>query len=221
MSKARDFLESMLQLHLSNLASITNSDVMTIYGPMINALPGAVRDRVEWLSVNRECPDILTIILDTGGGLVDSVERTVGVMRQHYSQVDFIIPDKAKSAGTVFALSGNNIYMDYYSQLGPIDPQFYIDEKWIPAMGYIEKFKELNKKSVDGTLTPLEYMLVDKIDLADLHQYEQAREHSVELLEKWLSEYKFKNWHKTETKGKKVDQKVKQKRGKENSTKIE
>lgn len=55
---------------------------------------------------NKERPDILTIILDTGGGLVDSVERTVGIIRQHYRQVDFIIPDKAMSAGTVFALSG-------------------------------------------------------------------------------------------------------------------
>ena len=56
-----------------------------------------------------------------------SVERTVGIIRQHYFQVDFIIPDKAMSAGTVCALSGDNIYMDYYSQLGPIDPQFFIE----------------------------------------------------------------------------------------------
>ncbi len=86
--------------------------------------------------------------------------------------------------------------MDYFSQLGPIDPQFLIDDKWVPGLGYLEKFEELNEKSVDGTLTPLEYGLVDKIDLADLHRYEQARAHSVELLEKWLTTYKFKNWNK-------------------------
>ncbi len=65
-------------------------------------------------------------------------------------------------------------------------------------MGYLEKSEELNKKSKDGSLTPLEYGLVLKLDLADIHRYEQAREHSVELLEKWLSAYKFKNWKETE-----------------------
>jgi len=220
MSKAREFLESMLEYHLSQLAIIKQSDVMIVYGPMTNDLPGAVRTQIERLINHRDCTEMLTIVLDTGGGLVDSVERTVGVIRQYYGQVDFIIPDKAKSAGTVFALAGDNIYMDFYSQLGPIDPQFYIDEKWIPGVGYLEKFKELNEKSANGTLTPLEYMLIDKIDLADLHQFEQAREHSVELLEQWLSAFKFKNWRKTESTGKKVSQQMKQKRAKDIALKL-
>ncbi len=105
--------------------------------------------------------------------------------------------------------------MDYFSQLGPIDPQFLINDKWVPGLGYLEKFKELNKKSKDGTLTPLEYALVDKMDLVDLHRYEQAREHSVELLEKWLTTYKFKNWSKTETNGNDVTPKMKRKRAKD------
>lgn len=110
MSKVRNFLETMLEYHLSSLALIKKSDVMAIYGPMSNGLPIAVRNQIERLTEDKKCPDILTIILDTGGGLVDSVERTVGVIRKHYRQVDFIIPDKAMSAGTVFALSGDNIY---------------------------------------------------------------------------------------------------------------
>lgn len=215
MAKVRGFIENMLELHLRQLASIRKSDVMAIYGPMHNGLPGTVRDEIERLAENREHQQPLTIILNTGGGLVDPVERTVGVIRQHYDQVDFIIPDQAMSAGTVFALSGDNIYMDYYSQLGPIDPQFYIDEKWIPGMGYLEKFEELNEKSENGTLTPLEYMLVEKIDLADLHRFEQAREHSVELLEKWLPAFKFKNWQIKESTGESVSQEMKQERAKE------
>ena len=102
--------------------------------------------------------------------------------------------------------------MDYYSQLGPIDSQFYIDDKWIPGLGYLEKFNELNEKSENGTLTPLEYMLAEKIDLADLHRFEQARENSLELLEKWLSAFKFKNWNQTESRRKKVNQKMKRER---------
>ncbi len=212
MSEVRRFLEHLVELHLSGLAQICMSDVMAIYGPMSHELPQVVRAESERLSKNEKCNRKLTIVLDTGGGLVDAVERTVDVIRHHYDIVDFIIPDQAMSAGTIFALSGDSIYMDYFSRLGPIDPQFLIDDKWVPGLGYLEKFKELNEKSMDGTLTPLEYALVDKMDLADLHRYEQARDHSVELLEKWLATYKFKNWDKTQTKGKEVTAEMKRER---------
>ena len=212
MSEVRRFLEHLVEAHLSELAQICKSDVMAIYGPMISALPGVVRVEVERLSRREEFNGRLTIVLDTGGGLVDAVERTVDVIRHHYNMVDFIIPDQAMSAGTVFALSGDNIYMDYFSQLGPIDPQFLIDDKWVPGLGYLEKFQELNQKSMEGTLTPLEYALVDKMDLADLHRYEQARDHSVELLEKWLTTYKFRNWSITQTKGEAVTENMKRER---------
>ncbi|MCY4304191.1 MAG: hypothetical protein OXC62_05340, partial [Aestuariivita sp.] len=163
-------------------------------------------------SRNQDFNGNLTILLNTGGGLVEAVERTVDVIRHHYEIVDFIIPDQAMSAGTVFALSGNSIYMDYFSRLGPIDPQFFMDGEWVPALGYLEKFQELNTKSVDGSLTPLEYALADKIDLADLHRFEQARELSIELLEKWLVAYKFKNWNKTQTTQTNVSEQMKRDR---------
>ncbi len=195
---------------------------MAIYGPMHNDLSEIVRDGIE--SIVQEFGynnDTLTILLHTGGGLVDAVERTVRVIRHHYNIVDFIIPDQAMSAGTVFALSGDNIYMDYHAQLGPIDPQFLVDGKWVPGLGYLEKFKELNKKSGKGKLTPLEYALVlNKIDIADLHRYEQAREHSVELLEKWLPAFKFKNWDRKQSTGEPVTEKMKQERANEIALKL-
>lgn len=63
-------------------------------------------------------------------------------------------------------------------------------------------------------------MLVEKLDLSDLHRFEQARDHSVELLEKWLSTYKFKNWHKTNSKRKTVTQEMKKKRAKKIALKL-
>lgn len=216
MAEVRNFIERMLKWQLDQLASTRTTDVMVIYGPMYDYLPELVKAEIEEMRKEVENYNTtLTILLDTGGGSVDSVERTVRVIRHHYDVVDFIIPDKAMSAGTVFALSADNIYMDYHSQLGPIDPQFFIDGKWVPGLGYLEKFEELNKKSTEGTLTPLEYALVQKLDLADLAQYEQAREHSVELLEKWLPAFKFKNWNETQSTKKKVTPEMKQERAKE------
>ena len=220
MAKVMNVIEDILEWHLGKLALTRKSDVMAIYGPMFYGLPALVRDEIAKMVVNGNNNAQLTILLDTGGGLVDAVERTEGIIRHHYDCVNFIIPDQAMSAGTVFALSADNIYMDYYSQLGPIDPQFFIDGKWIPGLGYLEKFEELNEKSKNGTLTPLEFGLVEKLDLADLHRYEQAREHSVELLEKWLPAYKFKNWDKKKSTGEIVSSDMKQQRAKEIALKL-
>lgn len=64
----------------------------------------------------------LIVMLETNGGFMETVERMVSVMRTHYDEVSFVIPNYAYSAGTILALSGDRIYMDYYSVLGPIDP---------------------------------------------------------------------------------------------------
>lgn len=42
---------------------------------------------------------------------------------------------------------------------------------------------------------------MDIIDLAELHQFELARDLSITLLKQWLTTYKFKDWTRTETRG--------------------
>lgn len=59
----------------------------------------------------------MTIILTTTGGSVEATEDFVEILRHHYDVVDFIIPNYAMSAGTIFAMSGDEIYMDYASVL--------------------------------------------------------------------------------------------------------
>ena len=77
--------------------------------------------------------------------------------------------------------------MDHLSCLGPIDPQIERDDKLVPALSYLNQFERLNAKAAQGQLTTAEYALLDKLDLGELYQFEQARELSVELLIKWLS----------------------------------
>lgn len=58
------------------------------------------------------------------------------------------MPDYAYSAGTIFCMSGDSIHMDYYSVLGPIDPQVQNKEgKLVTALGYLDKVKELVEKA--------------------------------------------------------------------------
>ena len=61
----------------------------------------------------------------------------VEITRYFYNEVYFVILDQAMSAGTIWAMSGDKIYMNYASSLGPIDPQVATPEgRWVPALGF-------------------------------------------------------------------------------------
>ena len=171
-----------------------------------------MRDAIEGLKDKKEA---IAIILDTPGGIAEVVERMVGTVRNAYSEVIVIVPDRAMSAGTIFALSADRIMMDYFSYLGPIDPQIEKDGKLVPALSYLNQFERLNKKSKEEELSTAEYALLSKLDLGELYQFEQARELSNELLIKWLSQYKFKTWEKTESRRLAVTDQMKKDRAKE------
>lgn len=112
-------------------------------------------------------------------------------------------------------MSGDEIYMNYYSVLGPIDPQVpNKDGRYIPAQGYLDKVGEFIEKSRENNLTDAEFMMLRELDLANLRYYQQARELSIELLKKWLVRYKFKNWnnHRTTDPGRAVTPDEKEKR---------
>lgn len=63
----------------------------------------------------------LDVILETPGGYAEITEDIVRLMRQKYDDIAFIIPGAAKSAGTIMAMSGDEILMEPVSALGPID----------------------------------------------------------------------------------------------------
>ncbi len=169
-----------------------------------------IRESVEQIS-NRKPK--LVVLLETSGGYIEVVQRIVTIFRHHYQTVDFFVPNYAMSAGTVLAMSGDAIYMDYFSVLGPIDPQVEHEGKTIPALGYIAKYNELIEKSRKGKLTTAEITyLIQKFDPAELYYYERAKELSNSLLKEWLVLYKFKNWDETRTRKVKVTVAMKKKR---------
>lgn len=110
----------------------------------------------------------------------------MNTIRHHYKEVYFVIPDKAMSAGTIFAMSGDKIFMSYFSVLGPIDPQIEKDGRLVPALSYLSQYQRLWARAEAGALNTAEYALLSKLDLGELHQFEQARELSIDLLENWL-----------------------------------
>jgi len=181
------------------LEAALNSDVIFYHGGMHPMFFRYFRDFVEEVREQSDRKgEAVSIVLRTGGGSAETTERMVAVLRKHYTHVNFVVPDFAMSAGTIFCMSGDKIYMDYASSLGPIDPQVATSETgdFVPAMGYLDKVAELTTK---GDLAPADVVMLKSLDLAKLALFEQARDLSIDLLKKWLVQYKFKDWNHHQT----------------------
>ena len=138
-------------------------------GAIIDNLENHILNIIEELAKDPLKKDKLVIILTTPGGSAIAVERYVNIIRHHYKTVDFVVPNYAYSSGTIFCMSGDNIFMDYFSVLGPIDPQVQNkDGKWVGALGYLDKVNEAIEKSRSGTITEAEFLMIKDLDIAEL-----------------------------------------------------
>jgi len=218
-------IQEHLNHELERLELELGSDVLVYTGPIVDGVENDFLRIVEDLSNETRGLDYkqkkINLILTTSGGSARAVERYVNILRNFYSEVNFIVPDYAFSAGTIFCMSGDNIYMDFSSVLGPIDPQVQNKEgRFVPALGYLDKINELLDKARNNNLTDAEFVILKEFDLAELRGYEQARDLSIDLLKKWLVKYKFKNWtmHSTTNRGTPVTMADKERRAEEIAT---
>lgn len=202
--------------HVNMLEKHFEADVIFYYGEIHPGYTKFFRDFIEKVKIaNKQPKERLVIILNTPGGSAETTEKMVEIIRFHYCEVYFVVPDYAMSAGTIFCMSGNKIFMDYSSSLGPIDPQIYNGKQYVPALGYLDKVTEIIEKSHSGKMTQADFLLLQNIDMAMLSKCEQAKELTITLLKKWLVEYKFQDWVQKETSKRAVTLKMKQERAEE------
>ncbi|MCA3002798.1 MAG: SDH family Clp fold serine proteinase [Burkholderiales bacterium] len=190
------------------LENLLGSDVICYFGQIHPQYFRLFRNYVEDVKAkSKRTEQTLSIVLRTPGGSAETTERFVTVVRNFYTKVNFIVPDLAMSAGTIFCMSGDKIYMDYSSALGPIDPQVLAPDGsgYVAALGYLDKVEEITKRS---NLTPADVVFLKGLDLAKLALYEQAKNLSIDLLKTWLAEHKFSTWtkHRTHNAGQPVTQ---------------
>lgn len=187
----RSFLEDTLNQKLMNLENELQSDVIFFYGQIHDGIERPFRDFIEELHAENKYNNTLSIMLNTPGGSPETVERMVSTVRHHYTHVNFIVPDAAYSAGTIFCMSGDAIYMDYSSVLGPIDPQVNNGKQWVPALGYLDRIDSIISNHSPSIA---EMNWLNSQDMAFITFCEQAKNLTIKLLEKWLVQYKFKKW---------------------------
>ena len=215
-------IEQKLDNHLVELENELEADLLVYVGAITSPANDLIRDAIEFVK-DRSKRRKLGVILETPGGYIEVAQRIADTFRHHYRIVEFIVPSYAMSAGTVLVMSGDAIYMDYYSVLGPIDPQVERpnSDKLVPALGYLAQYERLIKESQTRKLSNAEITyLVQNFNPAELYQFEQEKILSISLLQEWLVKYKFKNWKRTQRHRRVVTRQIKKDRAKEIADKL-
>lgn len=170
--------------YVSETSSLTGDDVV----PLMDLLHGtAVGTSIDFL-------------LNTPGGDVDAADKMVRILQRRVGsagELRVVVPDYAKSAGTLIAIGANLIVMSDSSELGPVDPQLYIRDAlgngaWRPAHTYVDAYNALvstinDPASYDyGKRTDAERALLAMCDPPMLDLCQQALRRSRELAETLL-----------------------------------
>lgn len=97
----------------------------------------------------------LHIILDTPGGDGETAVRIARSAQARCKELTIIVPNQAKSAGTLLVMGAHRVLMGPTSDLGPVDPQFpmpgrpglYSAKDLIAAVEHAEEAMEKNPES--------------------------------------------------------------------------
>jgi len=136
-------------------------------------------------------PDVpIALILHTPGGLVLAATQIALALKGHPAKKTVIVPHYAMSGGTLIALAADEIQMDPYAVLGPIDPQLSDPQMGtVPAVSVVKAVKEKGvEKADDETLI--------KADVAE-KAIKQLEELVIELTEDKLGKEKARELAKT------------------------
>ena len=132
------------------------------------------------------CED-LHVLLHSPGGDGEIAIRIVRAAQSRCKELTVIVPDQAKSAATLLSLGAHHIMMGPASDLGPIDPQFFIDGEWVAAKDIIAAVDDAADKVVESPETyPVYASLLGDITSLLLQKARSALQRTSDQLEEAL-----------------------------------
>ncbi|GMO27460.1 MAG: hypothetical protein Ta2F_03030 [Termitinemataceae bacterium] len=165
--------------------------------------------------------DKIDLYLETPGGSGEAAEEIVNFLHSKFDSVDFLIAGEAKSAGTLMAMSADEIYMTDSGSLGPIDAQVRIGRTTVSAFDYVDWIDRKREEVEKGTpLNAVDAAMLAQISPGEYMGVFHAQEFAKDKLKEWLPNYKFKHWKETETRKISVDDEFKIKRAEEIAKKM-
>ncbi|MCC8977905.1 SDH family Clp fold serine proteinase [Bradyrhizobium acaciae] len=125
----------------------------------------------------------IDLLLNTGGGDVDACEKLVSLIHAKARDKEFrvVVPDLAKSAGTLMALGANKIIMSDASELGMIDPQFLMrdargNELFFSVTSYLEAYEEHSEALRKNAQDQVALLMLDGFDARTVKKFQGIRD---------------------------------------------
>lgn len=148
----------------------------------------------------------LDLLLHTGGGDMDAAEKLITMVRNRVSTgtLRVVIPDFAKSAGTLMALGADFIVMSDTSELGPIDPQIVLSDGngnriSHPVQSYLDAYDDHSATLKKDPANLAAQIMLSKLDPATIKLFQVAMKRARAVAEQLLKEGMLKeaaNWTK-------------------------
>ncbi len=214
-------LESELQLLIAKYNEYKGSYLFVYAATIGKPIPSVSLEQSDFYIFrdflsNKDHLENVDVYLETPGGRGETAEEIGRFLHDQFKSVSFVISGEAKSAGTIIALSGDEILMTKSGSLGPIDAQVKIGRSVVSAHDYMEWVKEKQDEAKkQGTLNPFDATMVAQISPGELGMVFHSLRFAEDLVKAWLVKYKFKNWNTTETKNNPVTDEMKRKRAEE------
>ena len=140
------------------------------------------------------------LLLHTHGGSIDAAEKLIRMVRSKVGQaaLHIIVPEFAKSAGTLMVLGADCVVMSDMSELGPIDPQIrYIDGdgqvRLQQVQNYLDAYVEHTATLTRDPGNVAAQIMLGKLDPATVKLCEAARDRARQSAEDQLKHGMFRN----------------------------
>lgn len=139
----------------------------------------------------------IDLLLHTGGGDIDAAEKLINLLRDWVQEENVrgrlrvIVPDYAKSAGTLMAIGADTIVMSDTSELGPIDPQIVLADAngnrvAHSVKSYLDAYREHSETLRKNPDDPVAKLMLEKLDPGTLKLFEAVNRRSQRLAEDQL-----------------------------------
>jgi hypothetical protein len=171
---------------------IDRDDILPFFDILHNVMPGESAE----------------LLLHTPGGSADVAEKLIRTLRGRVgeAQIHIIVPDFAKSAGTLMVLGADRVVMSDMSELGPIDPQMLFKDstgqvRWQPVQNYLDAYDDyVETLTKEPDNLPARIML-DRLDPVIVKLWRSARDRARQSAENLLKIGMFRdndgNWSRT------------------------
>jgi Serine dehydrogenase proteinase len=173
-----------------NGCSIDRDDTVPFVDLLHNVEPGADLD----------------LLLHTGGGDIDAAEKLISMVRNKVGTgtLRVIVPDYAKSAGTLMVLGADSVVMSDTSELGPIDPQIIFTDgagnrTQHVVQSYLDAYDEYTTTLKNEPENVAAQIMLGKLDPATVKLCQAVKVRALKFAESQLQQGMFRqggNWSK-------------------------